>query len=58
MSRDECKRVEGKVAAKVVENSTSLGEPGDAFDERSFLSGKRKEKIKALVESYCAAKGR
>jgi hypothetical protein len=41
-----------------VENSTSLGEPGDAFDERSFLSGKRKEKIKALVESYCAAKGR
>ena len=52
MSREECKRIEGKVAAKVVEGSTSLG--GAGSDGKSFLNSKRKEKIKSLIESYVA----
>jgi hypothetical protein len=52
MSRDECSRIEGKVSAKVVEGSTSLGAPGDK--EEKFMTSKRKEKIKILIESYLA----
>lgn len=62
MSREECKRLEGKVSAKVVDSSSSLRGTGvDAQgggrggkEDVSFLTSKRKEKIKSLIASYLA----
>ena len=44
---------EEKIAAKVVEGSTSLGAPGDNVE--AFLSKQRREKVKKMVESYAAS---
>jgi hypothetical protein len=56
MSKAESAAVEAKVAAKVLERSTSVqpGDAGGAGEEASaFLTSKRKEKIKRMLEHYC-----
>ena len=56
MSKAESAAVEAKVAAKVLERSTSAqpGDAGGAGEEApAFLTSKRKEKIKRMLEHYC-----
>ena len=53
LNKDSCGKIEEKVAAKVVEGSTSLGAPGDSAE--AFLSKQRREKVKKMVESYAAS---
>lgn len=56
MSKAESAAVEAKVAAKVLERSTSVqpGDAGGAGEEApAFLTSKRKEKIKRMLEHYC-----
>ena len=53
LNKDSCGKIEEKVAAKVVEGSTSLGVPGDSAE--AFLSKQRREKVKKMVESYAAS---
>jgi len=53
LNKELCGKIEEKIAAKVVEGSTSLGAPGDSVE--AFLSKQRREKVKKMVESYAAS---